>query len=829
MSDLLKVQELLERRLNRERLARKEAERILEEKALELYQANKQLIDLNESLESEIEKRTEALRISRIRYKNLIETANEIIYEMTAEGYVTYANPISTTKLLYSNEEIVGNHFLNFISPDYRGRVVKHYQHCIDNKITSSYLEIPIRKKNKEILWVGQSVKLDFVTIEGVRQLVGAQAIARDITSRYYAQRKLELSEEKYRSIMENMELGFLEVDLQGRIVKAYDRFCQMSGYTTDELYGKSAIDTLLPEEYKEQMIQNDENRKGGLINSYEVELLKKSGERIWVLISGGPVFDEKGDTVGSVGIHYDISEQKRVQSELLKAKQIAENAQKSEQQFLANISHEIRTPLNAIIGMSHLLYDGNPTEEQREYLEMIKYSANFLHSLISDVLDMSKIEAGQVELKKNQFDIHELLRTIQKTFQLKTSDQEVEIILRVDASVNQFYVGDEVLLNQILMNVVGNAEKFTAIGNVTIDVTAIDNSDTSNLVFKIADSGIGIAEEKLSEIFQKFKQVHTKNQTNTKGTGLGLAIVKQLLELQNGEIAVTSIPGTGTTFTITIPYDNYIQAESENKGIPLAETVKDITELKILIVEDNPINQRYAGAVLKRLSINFDIAENGKVACEMSDEREYDMILLDIQMPIMNGYEAAAYIRNSGSPNKSIPLIALTASVMAIEHNKAIEAGMDDILSKPFTPAELKSMIEKYYIPAEKSMLGIESENETLTLDAKVISDTYDGDVEFQRIIFESFNEEISPQIEAFQFAYENQNLIDLANIAHQMKPTFGMVGFPKYQADLESIEKNIKQLNALPDQEEQLLKGFLRDVPKIKLTIKKAIDELS
>ncbi|MDP5140822.1 MAG: PAS domain S-box protein, partial [Spirosomaceae bacterium] len=277
--------QLLERRFNRERLARKEAERILEEKAMELYNANNQLKGLNESLESEIEKRTEDLRISRLRYKNFIETANEIIYETTAEGFITYANPISSTLLLFRNEEITGKHFLKFIAREFRDSVVKHYQQCVDSKVVNSYLEIPILKKNKELIWVGQSVTFDYEIFEGEQQLVGVQAIARDITERYYAQRKLELSEEKYRSIMENMELGFLEVDLQGKIVKAYDRFCQMTGYTNEELAGRDAIEVFLPEEYREQMDSNDESRKEGLISSYEVELIKKNKERIWVLI----------------------------------------------------------------------------------------------------------------------------------------------------------------------------------------------------------------------------------------------------------------------------------------------------------------------------------------------------------------------------------------------------------------------------------------------------------------------------------------------------------------------------------------------------------------
>jgi PAS domain S-box-containing protein len=817
--------QLLERRFIREKLARKEAERILEEKAIELFNANSQLKSLNESLESQVEKGAEDLRVSRLRYKNFIETAKEIIYETTSKGYITYANPFASTLLSFSNKEFVGKHFLSFVAHDYRDVVIEHYLECVINNEANSYLEIPILKKNKDLLWVGQSVTFDYETCEGKRQLVGVQAIARDITAQHYAQRKLELSEEKYRSIMENMELGFLEVDLHGKIVKAYDRFCQMTGYTDAELTGQDAVEVLLPDEYINLMEKNDESREDGVISSYEVELVKKDKGRIWVLISGGPVFNEKGETIGSVGIHYDISEQKRIQTELLQSKQIAEAAQRSEKQFLANISHEIRTPLNAIIGMSHLLYDANPTAEQKDYLEMIKYSANFLHSLISDVLDVSKIEAGEVELQKSKFDMHKLLRTIHKTFQLKVTDRNIGIDLTIDDSVNQFYTGDEVLLNQVLMNLVGNAEKFTLMGTVKIVVSSVlTDEKNANLSFKISDSGIGIDANKLSDIFKKFKQVHRKNETNTKETGLGLAIVKQLLNLLQGDIAVSSELGVGTTFTVIIPYLLYVQPNDQTTEAQAVEAVKNITELKILIVEDNRINQRYAGAVLKRLSIDFDIANNGKIACDLSDERDYDMILMDIQMPVMNGYEAARYIRNSDSSNKSIPIIALTAWVMAIEHNKAIASGMNEILSKPFTPDQLRIKIEQYYVPAKEKVVP-----ETLiVLNDKIIQEVYDGDVEFQRIVFDSFVEEIPDQVASLQTAYSGRNLQKIAAVSHQIKPTFGMVGLSEYQVNLGRIERVIKHQSKLPKLEEQLLVDFFADLPKIMATMKKTLEQL-
>lgn len=820
--------ELLERRINRERLARKEAERILEEKALELYQTNVELKKLNESLETEIEKRSEALRVSKVRYKQFVELANEIIYETTSDGTITYANPITTSLLQYSNEEIVGKNIFKFIAPADAKMVANHYLKCIEEKKTNSYLEIAVLKKDGEVLWLGQNVTLDFIDTNSETQLVGVRAIARDITDKYYAQIKLELSEEKYRSIMENMELGFLEVDLEGKIVKAYDRFCEMSGYTNAELIGKDPKIIFLPQEYHSFMEEQDASRRVGEISSYEVPFIKKNGEQIWVLISGGPVFNEKGKTVGSVGIHYDISAQKQIQAELTKAKLIAEAAQKSEQQFLANMSHEIRTPLNAIIGMSHLLYDTNPTNEQVEFLEMIKNSANFLHSLISDVLDMAKIEAGRVEINPVEFDLKNLLRTIQKTFQLKTADKDLKVEVSIDKGIDNKLLGDVVLLNQILLNVVGNSEKFTDKGKISISVSKGKKEENKSLfTFKISDTGIGMDEERQKVIFEKFKQIHDVNSTKTKGTGLGLAIVKELVELQQGTIQVKSKKGVGTTFTFAIPYE-----ESKNKMNSKDTNVKPegepkFSNLKVLVAEDNLINQKYVSALLKKWEIDFVMAKNGLIAFEETNKSKFDLVFMDIQMPVMDGYESTRKIRNSKNVNAEIPIVALTASAMTDERDKAIDVGMNDLLTKPFTPTQLVDVIIKYasnHLVPTVNQKSKNTPNIFVELDNNVLLATYGGDADFQAIVFQSFLEEIDQQVDALTAAYNAKNWEEVGKVAHQIKPTFGMVGLPDYLEKMKLIEQGIKNNENLPDIERVLNEVFAA-IPTIKSTVSAAL----
>ena len=517
-----------------------------------------------------------------------------------------------------------------------------------------------------------------------------------DITQQYNARELIRKSEEKYRGIMNNMELGLLEVDNDQIIIRAYESFCQMVGYTQEELLGKNAQTVFLPKEFSEVIGEQQEERSKGTASSYEMQLLKKDGSCLWVIISGTPIFGEDGEIVGSIGIHYDITERKHLEQELEKAKQIAEHARQSEKQFLANMSHEIRTPLNAVIGMTHLLFDSKPSKQQYEYLDILKSSADFLLSLICDLLDMAKIEAGKVEINNQPFDLIGLLRTIQRLFQIKTENKPLEINLMIDGRISGNYIGDSLILNQILLNIIGNAEKFTEKGSIDISVKQKSQNDEFDWIeFKIEDTGSGIAKEKIDLIFQKFKQINTQGHKH-KGTGLGLSITKELVEIQGGKVSVSSQEGVGSIFFFTLPYK-----KAENDIIPTSHDIKIVPSTldgcRILVAEDNVMNQKYISGLLTKWNINYVIASDGKKAVEQAHSQRYDLILMDIQMPHMNGYEAAITIRNTENINQSTPIIALTASAMLDQKSKAIEAGMNDFVTKPFTPNNLLSVLQSF------------------------------------------------------------------------------------------------------------------------------------
>lgn len=793
--------EMLERRFEREKLARKEAERILEEKALELYQANSDLHKLNESLEVQIKKRTADLNSSRVRYKKLVESANEIVFEVDRNFKLIYVNPAAYHLLLFSEEELSKITFLELVAPSHKDKVRNYIIDCLKQKITQGYLEFPVQKKNGEIIWLGQNFQLDFIEKEGELLFNGIKAMARNITDIYYAQLKLRLSEEKYRLIMENMELGFMEVDLSGTIVRVYDRFCKMTGYEEHELLGKKADDVFLPDEYKELLKEQDQNRLKGETGSYELNMITKDGSRLWVIVSGGPVFDEKGEVVGSIGIHYDISDQKKVQAELAEAKEQAEASQRAEQEFLANMSHEIRTPLNAVIGMSHLLYDTNPNEEQTEYLDIIKNSANFLHALISDVLDMAKIEAGKVEIKNSEFDILSILRTLHRTYELKTKSKGVDVILDVDPNLNTFVIGDELILNQVLNNLLSNAEKFTDHGSIVLSVKIGEKigEDKYILKFAVKDSGQGMDDEKAKLVFQKFKQIYEKNATKTKGTGLGLAIVKELIELQGGRIYLETAINKGSTFFFDLPFEITNKTAAIQNETVFSDNVLEFKEKNILIAEDNPMNFKYLNTLLNKWHINYQHAPDGRDALELIKSHTFDLVLMDIQMPYLDGYGATLSIRATPGPNQHIPIVALTASAMVMEKDKAIEAGMEDILTKPFTPDQLKRVLNKYLTSNPINNIKIEEiPMQTSYIDDKInqqsLVDYFGDDKDFMKIVFETFLEEITSQVEEFKQFFAEENWEEIAKLGHKMKPSFAMVGLGNTEELLKSIESEIK-----------------------------------
>ena len=392
-----------------------------------------------------------------------------------------------------------------------------------------------------------------------------------------------------------------------------------------------------------------------------------------------------------------DINKRQKLEKELVITQKKAEDAAIIKEQFMANMSHEIRTPLNAIIGFNHRLHKTKLDDEQKEYANAVQSSGENLLAIVNDILDFSKIEAGMVRIEEIKFNLPQLLQSVVTMFFVQAKEKHVHLELSVSKNVPALIMGDPTRLTQILINLIGNALKFTNQGsvNVLVDVITIDEKKV-DIRFRVKDTGIGISEEKLSEIFERFTQAKSDTSRIFGGTGLGLSIAKKLVQLQLGKIGVESIKNEGSVFTFNIPY--IIAEETADETKTEIETIKKIKvgkNVKILVVEDNTLNQKLAGFMLSDWGFEFDICSNGKLAVEKLKTENYNLILMDIQMPEMNGYEATEFIRDQ--LKLSVPIIAMTAHALPGEREKCIGFGMSDYISKPIKEDDLRSLITQY------------------------------------------------------------------------------------------------------------------------------------
>ena len=637
---------------------------------------------------------------------------------------------------------------------------------------------------------------------------------------------QLARSEDKYRGIIEGMELGLLEVDLNQKVLKAYDWFCDMTGYLPEELEGKNALQVLLPDGKMPTIMRDEDGRRQrGQAGVYEVQIKKKDGSLIWVLISGAPVMNMEGEVIGSLGIHYDITARKKLEEELKAAKHVAEAAREAEKQFLARMSHEIRTPLNAIIGMTHLLYDTRPNIQQRDYLDGLRTSADLLLKLISDILDISKIEAGEIKVNAKEFDLPGVLKSLQKTFQLKTEKENIEILIDIEDDIENLIIGDELLLNQILLNLMGNAVKFTDDGEVGVRVRRGEQiKGRTNFEFEVFDTGIGIPTKELDMIFENFKQADHEGKYLKGGTGLGLAICKQLIELQGGKISVASQPDTGTNFYFNLPL-----IETDKKSI-IKKLVSDFmsgdfkSDHRLLIVEDNMMNQKYITNLLKKWSVKYELANHGMEAVEMARKQKFDLVFMDISMPIMDGYEATIQIRSQKNLNQNTPIIALTASAILSQKNKALAVGMNDFLAKPFKPKQLREMISKHAGKhAQSEVIALVGDKEfefSNLLNCNYLNDLYEGDLEYAADMFETFLDFTVKELPSLRPLVESGDLVQSRKLAHKLKPTFAMVGLTDLQRKMLKIEK-------MTDEETDILE-ILLELKFVEENLKKLVPVL-
>jgi len=601
-------------------------------------------------------------------------------------------------------------------------------------------------------------------------------------------------NELKYNTLIDNMDLGLIEVDKEHRILKANRSFIKLVGYSEEELLRMDARSLVPSDAFLERINSENDQRLEGQSNVYENCLIHKDGQAIWVLLSGTPIHNTEGEVVGSIGIHFDITYMKDLQRKLVQARKDAENAREAEKQFLANMSHEIRTPLNAIIGMSHLLMDTSLDYEQKEYISVLQSSSEMLLRLISDVLDFSKIESGQLDVQKRPFNLVGIVELLKRTYQLRLEDTPVRFELDMDTELINQLEGDDLLLNQMLNNLLSNAEKFTEKGTISLDVHTLRREEEKVWVrFQVSDTGIGIAKDDQEHIFKSYRQAKSDTRIHYGGTGLGLPITLKLAELMGGKVAFESEEGQGTTFTLDLPFVDTGKPNLPSVGKKQVTGNQPDRIGKVLVVEDNAINRKYLSTLLKKWEIPFDFAFHGRIAVDKCEQNVYALILMDLQMPEMNGYEATLAIRNRENPNCEVPIIALTASAIQADRDRAFQCGMDGFLSKPITPSQLSDVLGKYWsetVIATQPTVERRPSSGDLSFDKSVLREFYGDDLEYAKEMFDLFLSESEKSLPALEKAVDRMDEQTIKSIAHRIKPSVRMVGFTSLADHLQSLE---------------------------------------
>ena len=525
----------------------------------------------------------------------------------------------------------------------------------------------------------------------------------------------------------------------------------------------------------------NIEQALQGIHVNYDHRIQTRSGLK-YINIQVYPSLGQNGTPEKFIGIIQDITTRKRAEEEILKARELTENLMKVKEIFLANMSHEIRTPMNAILGFTRLLFETSLSQEQKSFVDAIHFSGENLLVIINDILDLSKIQSGKMTIEKYEFNMHELIKGIIKVLQPRAQEKGLTLVDKIDAQITPIVKGDPVRLNQILTNLISNAIKFTERGGVTIELTSMASEGIYELFeFRIQDSGIGIPEEKQSVIFDDFVQATDDTTRKYGGTGLGLSIVKKLVTLQEGKISLQSIPGIGSTFTVHLTFEKVnIKEAASSTAIPsLSDFAERLHGTTVLVVEDNTLNQALVKKVLEKGGCEMDIASNGLKAIEYLQSKVYDVVLMDVQMPEMDGYETTQYIRNQlAAPQSTIPIIAMTAHAFGDDVSRCISAGMNDYISKPFKAETLYLKLLKYKEGFDKNKTELLTSEQVTNCIMDFSVDKFIGSNQnFSADFFDILERETPVFIAALQHAVENRDLQSVISICCQIKSSFSLL----------------------------------------------------
>jgi PAS domain S-box-containing protein len=634
----------------------------------------------------------------------------------------------------------------------------------------------------------------------------------------------LKIASEYSRSLIEAIRDPLFTISPAGIITDTNDASIQATGVLKENLIGSEFSQYFTePKLAKKNYLEVFE--KGYVV---DFPLTIQEGELMDVLFNGSVYKNEKGEVIGAVVIARDITESNKVAKELGISKEfaelalekaemsqieaenntkIAQEAVKSKQQFLSNMSHEIRTPMNAIIGFTKVILKTDLSEKQREYLNAIKTSGDALIVLINDILDLAKVDAGKMSFEKIPFRLSSSISSMLHLFELKIFEKNLQLITEYDKRIPEVLMGDSVRLHQIILNLVSNAVKFTDQGSIKVAVELISENDKNvSVQFMVKDTGIGIADSKKETIFDDFQQASSGTSRIYGGTGLGLAIVKKLIEAQDGNITLESEISKGSSFTFTLVFEKTTSEPSFEEILELDEDNKNI---KVLIVEDILLNQLLMKTLLDDFGFERDIADNGLIAIEKLQSKSYDIILMDLQMPEMNGFEATEYIRNT--MNSKIPIIALTADVTTTDLARCTEVGMNDYIAKPVNERILYSkiigLVKKRSKTKDQEIEYQLTQEKLKYVDLSYLNQRTKSNPQLMMEMISLYLDQTPVLINEMKKNFTEKNWDGLSAAVHKIIPSFSIMGISNdYETLARKIYESTKAQQAMDDIENML-----------------------
>lgn len=624
----------------------------------------------------------------------------------------------------------------------------------------------------------------------------------------------IKLDSQYTLSLIEASLDPLVTISAEGKITDMNEALTIITGQTREELTNTDFLD-YFTEPKKARTVYKQIFKKGSVTN-FPLTLRHKSGKLTDVLFNGSVYKDDKGNVDGVVIVARDVTTQKRIERELNEAivfaelatsiaetaQKKAEDAVKAKQQFLSNMSHEIRTPMNAIIGFTKVLLKTELTPKQKEYLQAIKLSGDALIVLINDILDLAKVDAGKMTFEKVPFRMEVSISAMLHMFKTKIQEKNIQLEVAYDPTIPKVLIGDPVRLHQIILNLVSNAIKFTNQGKITVSVGILkEDEENVSIEFIIKDTGIGISAEKLPTIFENFQQASSNTSRLYGGTGLGLAIVKQLVEPQGGSIHVESIEGEGSTFSFILSFQK-TQEESELEDV-ITELDSEMNNIKVLVVEDIALNQLLMRTLLDDFGFECTIAANGKIAIQELENNSFDIILMDLQMPEMNGFEATEYIRNT--LNSNIPIIALTADVTTVDLAKCKAVGMNDYVAKPVDEkllyGKIVGLINKSATIDEHEMDGIDLIEKVKCTNLSYLSQRTKSNPVLMMEMIALYLEQTPPLISTMKQGLKEKDWDLLYASVHKMIPSFSIMGI---NVEFENMAKVVQEFARTQQQSE-------------------------